>query len=69
MVITNRVRELREAKGWDRVALSYHSKVGMETIARIESGDGYTPSLKNAVALAQVLEVPVDELFRVAEVA
>ena len=57
-----RLREYRQAKGLDQAALAALVGVRRETIGRLEKGQ-YNPSLKLAMDLARVFEVPVETLF------
>ena len=57
-----RLREFRQAKGLDQAALAALVGVRRETIGRLEKGQ-YNPSLKLAMDLARVFEVPVETLF------
>lgn len=62
MRLETRLREFRQAKGLDQAALAALVGVRRETIGRLEKGQ-YNPSLKLAMDLAQVFEVPVETLF------
>ena len=62
MRLETRLREFRQAKGLDQAALAALVGVRRETIGRLEKGQ-YNPSLKLAMDLARVFEVPVETLF------
>lgn len=62
MKLETRLREYRQAKGLDQAALAALVGVRRETIGRLEKGQ-YNPSLKLAMDLARVFEVPVEALF------
>ena len=62
MRLETRLREFRQAKGLDQAALDALVGVRRETIGRLEKGQ-YNPSLKLAMDLARVFEVPVETLF------
>ena len=62
MRLDTRLREYRQAKGLDQAALAALVGVRRETIGRLEKGQ-YNPSLKLAMDLARVFEVPVETLF------
>ena len=62
MRLETRLREHRQAKGLDQAELAALVGVRRETIGRLEKGQ-YNPSLKLAMDLARVFEVPVETLF------
>ena len=62
MRLETRLREYRQARGLDQAALAALVGVRRETIGRLEKGQ-YNPSLKLAMDLARVFEVPVETLF------
>lgn len=64
-VLGQKVRGLREAKGWTQAHLAQVSGLDERTIRRIESGA--VPSLESLQALAQALEVDCAELKRYAD--
>jgi transcriptional regulator with XRE-family HTH domain len=59
-MIGDRVRQLREAKGWSQAHLAEASGISTRTIQRVETHHAY--SGETAMALAAVLEVPVADL-------
>lgn len=58
----NRVRELREGRGWTQVDLGDRLNVSRQTIYAIETGL-YDPSLPLALAIAKVFGRAVEEMF------
>jgi len=58
----NRVRELREARGWTQVELGNRLKVSRQTIYAIESGL-YDPSLPLALAIGRTFGFAVENIF------
>ncbi len=61
--VANRVKELREAKGWTQQQLADAVGVSRQSINSIER-DRYVPSLELALTFARVFELPTDDLFR-----
>lgn len=61
--VLNRVRELREAKGWTQQQLADAVGVSRQSINSIER-DRYVPSLELALTFAQVFALPTDAIFR-----
>lgn len=66
MAIVNRVRELRESRGWTQKDLAHRVGVSRQSINSIERGR-YVPSLPLALRFALVFESAVDDLFRLEE--
>ncbi len=58
----NRVRELRESKGWTQPDLGDRLDVSRQTIHAIETGK-YDPSLPLAFAIAGVFRLSIEEIF------
>lgn len=58
----NKIRELRESKGWSQGELAERCNVTRQTINAIENNK-YDPTLRLAFRLAKVLKVKVDDLF------
>ena len=58
----NRVKELRTMQGLTALALSDKAGITSQSLLNIESGN-QLPSVKTALKLARLLNVPVDELF------
>jgi putative transcriptional regulator len=61
-IITNRVKELRAARGWTQEQLADAVGVSRQSINSIER-DRYVPSLPLALTFAQVFGCPTDEIF------
>lgn len=54
------IKQLRQQRGWSQEQLAEHSGLSVRTIQRIEQGR--TPGLASATALANALQVDVEEL-------
>ena len=66
MAVTNRVRELRGARGLTQEGLAHLAGVSRQTINSIETGR-FEPSLTLALILAELFEAPVESIFGLAE--
>ncbi|MEU1666004.1 helix-turn-helix transcriptional regulator [Streptomyces sparsogenes] len=62
--LARRVRALWEARGWTRERLAKEACIAVGTLARLESAGAIQPSLFTVGAVAEALEVSLDELFR-----
>jgi putative transcriptional regulator len=60
--IRNRVKELREARGWTQQELADEVGVSRQSINSIER-DRYVPSLQLALLFARVFARPTDDIF------
>ncbi len=58
----NRVRELREARGWSQQHLATELGVSRQTVISIEHGK-YDPSLPLAFAIARVFALRIEDVF------
>lgn len=58
----NRVRELRQERGWTQDDLGHRVGVSRQTINAIENGR-YDPSLPLAFKLAHIFDTAIEELF------
>ncbi len=58
----NRVRELREARGWTQVDFGNRLNVSRQTVYAIETGL-YDPSLPLALAIGKLFACAVEEIF------
>lgn len=58
----NRVRELREARGWTQVEFGNQLNISRQTVYAIESGL-YHPSLPLALAIGKFFGLYVEEIF------
>ena len=61
--VTNRVKELRIARGWTQQQLADATGVARQSINSIEC-DRYVPSLPLALTFARVFGCSTDEIFR-----
>ena len=65
--VVNRVRDYRFAKGeMTQQELAAAIGVARQTIIAIEQGK-FCPSLESALRLAQIFDVPVDDIFMLPE--
>ena len=62
MTIHNRVKELRDARGWTQQQLATAVGVSRQSINSIER-NRYVPSLDLALKFARVFAVSTDEIF------
>ena len=60
--MNNRVRELREGKGWSQGELAERLDVSRQTVNAIETGK-YDPSLPLAFKIAKLFRKPIEDLF------
>ena len=58
----NRLKKMREAKGWSQGELARRLDVSRQTINAVET-DKYDPSLPLALRMAKLFRVAVPELF------
>ncbi len=58
----NRIAELREQAGLSRIDLAERVAVNPQTIGYLERGE-YNPSLALAFRLADVFDLPIEEIF------
>jgi putative transcriptional regulator len=61
--ISNRVKELRSARGWTQEELAKATGVSRQSINSIER-ERYVPSLPLALHFARVFGCSTDEIFR-----
>lgn len=59
---SNRVRELREARGVSQVALAASAQLSRQSVGAIEAGRA-TPAVDVALRIARALDCPIEELF------
>lgn len=62
MTLGEKLKMLREKKGWSKYRLSKESGVAPITITKIERGEIY-PELETLLKLAEALDVDVEELI------
>ena len=60
--MNNRLRELRAQKQWSQADLAQRLQVSRQTVNAIETSK-YDPSLPLAFKIAQVFELPIEEIF------
>ncbi len=60
--MTNRLAELREAKGWSQGELASQLSVSRQTVNAIEMGR-YNPSLPLAFAIAKLFRKSIESIF------
>ena len=58
----NRLRELREARGWSQGELAEQLEVSRQNINALETGK-YDPSLPLAFRIARLYESRIEEIF------
>jgi uncharacterized protein (DUF488 family) len=58
------VRALREARGWSRERLAKEACINTRTLARLEGEGAIQPGFFTVGAVAEALEVSLDDLFR-----
>lgn len=61
--ITNRVKELRGARGWTQEQLAQAVGVSRQSINSIER-NRYVPSLELALTFARIFECATDDIFQ-----
>ncbi|HXS98542.1 MAG TPA: substrate-binding domain-containing protein [Candidatus Limnocylindrales bacterium] len=66
--VSNRLAEVRRKRGIAAAVLAREAGVSRQTIYAMEAGD-YVPNTVVALRLARILEVSVEELFRLQEAA
>ena len=58
----NRLRELREAKGWSQGELAEQLEVSRQTVNALETGK-YDPSLPLAFRIARLFACRIEDVF------
>ena len=58
----NRLRELREARGWSQGELAERLEVSRQTVNALETGK-YDPSLPLAFRIARLFESRIEDIF------
>ncbi|MFF5008898.1 DUF488 family protein [Streptomyces phaeochromogenes] len=66
-VLAQRVRALREDRGWTRERLAKEAGVAVGTLSRLESEGAIQPGFFTVGAVAEALAVSLDDLFRAAQ--
>ena len=59
----NRIRTMREQRGWTQEYLASLVQVSRQTINSLEAGR-YKPSIVLALKLAHVFKAPLEEVFK-----
>ena len=60
--MNNRLRELREARGWSQGELAERLEVSRQTINALETGK-YDPSLPLAFRIARLFDGRIEDIF------
>lgn len=60
--MNNRLRELRDARGWTQGALADRLDVSRQTVNALETGR-YDPSLPLAFRIARLFGEPIEAIF------
>ena len=60
--MNNRLRELRDARGWSQGELAERLEVSRQTINALETGK-YDPSLPLAFRIARLLDGRIEDIF------
>lgn len=58
------IRELREKRGWTQTELARRAGVKQGVLSDIETGTTRDPRVGTLSAIANALEVPIEELIR-----
>ena len=58
----NRLRELREARGWSQGELAERLEVSRQTVNALETGK-YDPSLPLAFRIARLFDARIEDIF------
>ncbi|GAA0966145.1 helix-turn-helix transcriptional regulator [Frigoribacterium faeni] len=58
----NRLRALRDERGWSQAALAERLDVSRQTVNAVETGR-YDPSLPLAFRISQCFAVPIEQIF------
>ena len=60
--MNNRLRELRDARGWSQGALAEQLDVSRQTVNALETGK-YDPSLPLAFRIARLFDGRIEDIF------
>ena len=60
--MNNRLRELRELRGWSQGELAEHLVVSRQTVNALETGK-YDPSLPLAFKIARMFDLSIESIF------
>ncbi|KGJ05324.1 putative transcriptional regulator [Paracoccus halophilus] len=61
--MNNRIRELRQQKGWSQADLATLLKVSRQTVNALERGR-YDPSLPLAFNVARLFDLTIEDVFQ-----
>lgn len=61
-MLSKRVKEFRNQKGWSQQKLAEKTALSFNTITKIEQGVGDSPTLKTLLKLADAFGVSLDQL-------
>ena len=61
--MNNRIRELREGRGWSQAELATALQVSRQTVNALERGR-YDPSLPLAFTIARLFSLTIEEIFQ-----
>lgn len=64
LALAQRVRAMREGRGWSRERLAKEADIAVGTLARLESEGAIQSGFFTVGAVAEALEISLDELFR-----
>jgi transcriptional regulator with XRE-family HTH domain len=60
-LVAENIKQLRKAKGWSQTQLADKISSHLSHVSRIETGK-YPPSLDDMIKIADILEVPLEQL-------
>ena len=60
--MNNRLRELRDARGWSQGELAERLEVSRQTVNALEAGK-YDPSLPLAFRIAKLFDAHIEDIF------
>lgn len=63
-MLSDKIRQVRQKKGLSQSELARHSGHAVSTIHGIENGDNQNPSFRTVCDIANVLGIPLDELYQ-----
>ncbi|MCF6524261.1 DUF488 family protein [Streptomyces sp. JJ36] len=66
--LAQRVRALREGRGWTRERLAKEAGIGVGALGRLESEGAIQPGFFTVGAVAEALAVSLDDLYRAAQI-
>ncbi|WP_440897811.1 helix-turn-helix transcriptional regulator [Amphibacillus sp. Q70] len=63
MIVDNRIKEIRTARGIKQIQMAEDLQITRQTITAIENHK-YNPSLELALKLMKYFDLPIEELFQ-----